>query len=309
MVMRVSTSMFFDRASTQLGNVQGSMAKTQEQLSTGKQITKPSDEPDKASLVTRLESEIARQKSYQGNIKSVEIRLTAEETALKNTSDVMFRIKELSVQAASDTLGPADRQTLALEMTELRNQLLSLANSQDSNGNYLFAGSRVSQMPFAPDAKGVLTYQGDQARMVVAVGDNRRMNLNIPGSDAFGNVVRDDGKGGRVGVGFFQSLGDLINSVKGSDRVAIQRGISEIDTLQQSVSDATAQVGTDLNVVDSQTNVLDEITLRLKTTMSDIQDLDYTEAITKMNKDQLALEAAQSSFAKISKLSLFNYIN
>jgi len=91
--------------------------------------------------------------------------------------------------------------------------------------------------------------------------------------------------------------------------VAIQRGISEIDTLQQGLSDAIAQVGTDLNVVDSQNNVLDEITLRLKVTMSDIQDLDYTEAITKMNKDQLALEAAQSSFAKISKLSLFNYIN
>ena len=86
MVMKVSTSMFFDRASAQLGNVQGSLAKTQEQLSTGKQITKPSDEPDKASLVTRLESEIARQKSYQGNIKSVEIRLKAEETALNSTS-------------------------------------------------------------------------------------------------------------------------------------------------------------------------------------------------------------------------------
>jgi flagellar hook-associated protein 3 FlgL len=309
MVMKVSTSMFFDRASAQLGNVQGSLAKTQEQLSTGKQITKPSDEPDKASLVTRLESEIARQKSYQGNIKSVEIRLKAEETALNSTSDVMYRMKELAVQAANDTLGAADRKTISLEMTELRNQMLSLANSQDSNGNYLFAGSRVSQMPFAPDAKGVLVYKGDQARMVVGVGDNRRMNQNIPGSDAFTNVVRDDGKGGKVGVGFFQSLGDLIDAVKGSNRVAIQRGISEIDSLQQGLSDATAQVGTDLNVVDSQNNVLDEITLRLKTTMSDIQDLDYTEAITKMNKDQLALEAAQSSFAKISKLSLFNYIN
>ncbi|NBX60958.1 MAG: flagellar hook-associated protein 3, partial [Betaproteobacteria bacterium] len=300
MVMKVSTSMFFDRASAQLGNVQGSLAKTQEQLSTGKQITKPSDEPDKASLVTRLESEIARQKSYQGNIKSVEIRLKAEETALNSTSDVMYRMKELAVQAANDTLGAADRKTISLEMTELRNQMLSLANSQDSNGNYLFAGSRVSQMPFAPDAKGVLVYKGDQARMVVGVGDNRRMNQNIPGSDAFTNVVRDDGKGGKVGVGFFQSLGDLIDAVKGNNRVAIQRGISEIDSLQQGLSDATAQVGTDLNVVDSQNNVLDEITLRLKTTMSDIQDLDYTEAITKMNKDQLALEAAQSSFAKIS---------
>ena len=309
MVMKVSTSMFFDRASAQLGNVQGSLAKTQEQLSTAKQITKPSDEPDKASLVTRLESEIARQKSYQGNLKAMEIRLKAQETAFNNTSDVMYRMKELATQAANDTYSDADRKTIALEMTELRNQMLSLANSQDSNGNYLFAGSRVSQMPFGPDAKGVIVYKGDQTRMVVGVGDNRRMNQNIPGSDAFGNVVRDNGKGGRVGIGFFQALGDLIDAVKGSNRVAIQRGISEIDTLQQSLSDATAQVGTDLNVVDSQNNVLDEITLRLKTTMSDIQDLDYTEAITKMNKDQLALEAAQSSFAKISKLSLFNYIN
>ena len=309
MVMKVSTSMFFDRASAQLANVQGNLAKTQEQLSTGKQITKPSDEPDKASLVTRLESEIARQKSYQESIKAIEIRRKAEETALNSTSDVMFRMKELSVQAANDTLGAADRKTIALEMTELRNQILSLANSQDSNGNYLFAGSRVSQMPFSPDAKGVIVYKGDQARMVVGVGDNRRMNQNIPGSDAFITVVRDDGNGGRVGIGFFQAMGDLIEAVKSSNRVAIQRGISEIDTLQQGLSDATAQVGTDLNVVDSQNNVLDEITLRLKTTMSDIQDLDYTEAITKMNKDQLALEAAQSSFAKISKLSLFNYIN
>ena len=309
MVMKVSTSMFFDKASAQLGNVQGSLAKTQAQLSTGKQITKPSDLPDKAALVTRLESEIARQNTYQGNIKTVEIRLTGEETALKNTSDVMFRMKELAIQAANDTLSGADRKTVALELNELRNQVLSLANSQDANGNYYFSGSRVSHMPFGPDAKGVIVYQGDQTRMVVNGGDNRRMSLNLPGSDAFTKVVRDDGKGGSTGVGFFQSLNDLIDAVKGSNRVAIQRGISEIDTLQQGLSNATAKVGTDLNVVDAQNNVLDEITLRLKSTMSDIQDLDYTEAITRMNKDSLALEAAQSSFAKISKLSLFNYIN
>jgi flagellar hook-associated protein 3 FlgL len=89
----------------------------------------------------------------------------------------------------------------------------------------------------------------------------------------------------------------------------MQRGIAEIDTLQQGVSDATAQIGTDMNVVDMQNSVLDEVTLRLKTTKSDTEDLDYTSAITKMNKDQLALEAAQSSFAKISQLSLFKYMN
>ena len=308
MVMKVSTSMFFDRASAQLANVQGNLAKTQEQLSTGKQITKPSDEPDKASLVTRLESEIARQKSYQESIKAIEIRRKAEETALNSTSDVMFRMKELSVQAANDTLGAADRKTIALEMTELRNQILSLANSQDSNGNYLFAGSRVSQMPFSPDAKGVIVYKGDQARMVVGVGDNRRMNLNLPGSDAFVRVVRENQKGEKSGVDFFQVLADAVTAIEAGDSTDTQRAVLEVDALQNGITESLGQVGADLTVVDMQTNVLDETLLQFKNTRSDLEDLDYTEAISRMNKDQLALEAAQSSFAKISQLSLFQYI-
>jgi flagellar hook-associated protein 3 FlgL len=307
--MKISTTLYFDRANQQLGDVQGELAKTQEQLSTGKQIVKPSDSPDKASLVTRLESELARQSGYQNTLKTVNTRLQASETVLKNTSDVMVRIKELAVQAASDTLSPADRQSIALEIGSLKDQMLSLANTQDTNGNYLFSGSRVGSPAFSKDAKGVVVYQGDESRMKVAVGDNRRMNLNMPGSDAFVKVIRDDGKGNKVGVGFFQAIDDLANAVKNSDHTNMQRGIAEIDGLQQGVSDATAQIGTDMNVVDMQNSVLDEITLRLKTTKSDAEDLDYTSAITKMNKDQLALEAAQSSFAKISQLSLFKYMN
>ena len=307
--MKISTTLYFDRATQQLGNVQGELTKTQEQLSTGKQIVKPSDSPDKASSVTRLESELARQTSYQNTLKSVNTRLQSEEAALKNTSDVLLRIKELSIQAASDSLAPADRQSLALEVTSLKDQILSFANTQDTNGNYLFSGSRVGQPAFGQDARGQVVYQGDQARMKVAVGDNRRMNMNMPGSDAFVKVVRTDNKGQQSAVGFFQALDDLAQAIKTSDHAKMQNGIAEMDTLQQGTSDALAQVGTDMNVVDMQNNVLDEVTLRLKTTKSDTEDLDYTSAITKMNKDQLALEAAQSSFAKISQLSLFKYMN
>jgi flagellar hook-associated protein 3 FlgL len=246
---------------------------------------------------------------YQDTLKAVNVRLTAEETALKNTSDVMYRIKELAVQAANDTLGPQDRQSVALELSNLKEQVLSLANTQDTNGNYLFSGSRVGSPAFGKDAKGHVVYQGDESRMKVAVGDNRRMNLNIPGSDAFVRLVRVDPKGNKVGIGFFQALADMVDSVKNSDRPNIQRGIGEIDRMQQGISDATAQIGSDLSVVDMQNSVLDETTLRLKSTLSDVQDLDYTEAITRMNKDQLALEAEQSSFAKISQLSLFKYMN
>jgi len=307
--MKISTTLFFNNASNQLGNVQGELSKTQIQLSTGLQIVKPSDSPDKAALVTRLESELARQASYQDTLKSVNTRLQSQETALKNTSDVLTRMKELAIQAANDTLSVSDRNTIALEISSLRDQALSLANTQDANGNYLFSGSRVGLPAFGADAKGKIIYQGDQSRMKVAVGDSRRMNLNMPGSDAFVKVVRDDGKGGQIGTGFFNAIDDLVTSVKSSDYNNIQRGIKELSFLQQGVSDASAQVGADMNVVDMQNSVLDEIVLRLKTTRSDVQDLDYTSAVTKMNKDQLALEAAQSSFAKISQLTLFKYMN
>ena len=307
--MKISTTLFFDRSTQQLGNVQANLSKTQEQLSTGLQIVKPSDAPDKAALVTRLESELSRQTGYQNTLKAVNVRLTSEETALKNTSDVLYRIKELAVQAANDTLSQQDRQSVALELSTLRDQVLSLANSQDSNGNYLFSGSKASEPAFSQDAKGHVSYQGDQARMKVNVGDNRRLNLNMPGSDAFVRVVRDDGKGNKSAVDFFQSLDDLVAAVKSSDHVAIQRGVSEVDSLQNGISEGLGQIGADLNVIDMQNNVLDQVILRLKTTRSDVEDLDYTTAITKMNKDQLALEAAQSSFAKISQLSLFKYMN
>jgi flagellar hook-associated protein 3 FlgL len=309
MVMKVSTGQYFDNASSQLANLQNSLSQTQTQLSTSLQIVKPSDAPDKASLVTRLNTEIAKQNTYVSTIKTLQNSLTAQETALRSADDVMARVKELTVQANSDTMSSADRQTISNELTQLRDQILSIANTQDSNGNYIFAGSRVGQPAFGPDAKGKINYQGDQTRLTVAVGDSRVINMNTPGSDAFTRLVRDDGKGGKVGVGFFQSLGDLINSVKSSDKAGMQQGLKEIDTMTLGLSDANAKVGTSLNIADMQSSILGEVNLRLQTTLSDIQDLDYTKAITKMNKDELALQAAQSGFAKISKLSLFNYIN
>ena len=111
-------------------------------------------------------------------------------------------------------MGKLDRESIAVEIESLRDQVLSLANTQDTSGNYIFAGSRVTEPSFAPNGQGAIDYQGDQSRMQVAVGDNRMMNVNRPGSDAFVRVVRDDGKGGTVGVGFFQALGDLAKAVR-----------------------------------------------------------------------------------------------
>jgi flagellar hook-associated protein 3 FlgL len=156
-----------------------------------------------------------------------------------------------------------------------------------------------------------LQYQGDQTRARIAVGDQREIPLNRPGTTAFVRVVRSDGIGGSGGVGFFQALDELIAGVKatnGSGAAAMQRGLTEVDALHLGVVLAQSDAGTDMKVVEQQTTLMEDTQLDLKKALSNVEDLDMAEAITLMQKQLLSLEAAQSTFAKVSQLSLFSYI-
>jgi flagellar hook-associated protein 3 FlgL len=306
--MKVSTSYLYDRAVTQMTTSQTELAKSQAQLSSGKNVLMPSDSPEEATTIQRLKSVIARQESFERAIDSAENRLKAEEIALDGVSNVLTRLKELSIQASNDTYGPDDRAAIALEMQGLQDDLLSFANTRDVNGAYLFSGSRVSTPAFGKDAAGQIVYQGDETVNLVDVGDQRQLRSNRTGTQVFERVVRELPNGDKQGVSFFQSVQDLVKAVQSSDRDGMNQGIRELDRLSQGVALSLAQVGSDANVVDGQRLVLDETRLQLKTVLSKAEDLDYTEAVTKMQKQMLALEASQASFAQISRLSLFEYI-
>ena len=291
-----------------MSTVQSNLTQTQAQLAQGKQIINASDAPNQAATIQRLKSILSRQESYQSSLNTVKARLQGEDSALQSVSELLVRAKEVAVQGANDTLNNGDRKALAKEMQSLRDQMLSLANTKDSNGNFLFAGSRVKQPAFSETANGSPVYMGDQTRMNVRVSDQQNIPINRTGTDAFVPVARVDKDGATVGVGFFQVMDNLIaglNTANGND---IRRGSGELDNLQQGLSLAHAQVGTNLNMVDQQTSIIEDTTLNLKSTLSSIEDLDYASAITKMNQQMLSLEAAQSSFAKVSQLSLFNFI-
>ena len=309
MVSRVSTGQYFDNSTTQLTALQNSLSKTQTQLSTSLNIVNPSDAPDKASLVSKLNTQISQQNDYNTTLQTLQTSLQTQDTALQNVSTVLTKMKELMTQAANDTTSVSDRATIAQQLTQLRDQVLSIANTKDSDGNFIFAGSKVATTPFAPNAAGVIDYTGDQQRNLVPVGNSLSLHSNTPGSDAFVRVDRPDGKGGTIGVGFFQSFGDAIDAVKGSNQPNMQRALGEINQLTLGVSSADADVGTTMQTATTQASILSETTVTLKSTLSNVQDLDYTAAITKMNKDELALQAAQSTFAKISQQSLFKYIS
>ena len=293
--MKISTSYLFDRSVSQMSTVQSDLAHTQAQVSASKQVLNPSDAPDQAAAIQRLKSVLAKQASYDKTLTTVQARLEGEDTTLKSVSDLLIRAKEIATQSANGTLNTSNRQALAVEL-------------KDSNGNYFFSGSRLKQSPFSQDAQGEVTYQGDQTRMQVQVGDQRSIPLNRSGTEAFVGVVRTDASGQKSTREFFGVMDDLIAGVTNSDPKAMTRGVGEMDNLLNGVSLAQANVGTDLNVVDQQKQVISDTNLTLKTTLSNIEDLDMAEAITKMNKQMLSLEASQSSFAKITQLNLFNFI-
>ena len=324
--MKISTNLMFERAANQMTSAQTNLAKSQAQMAQGKQIINPSDAPDQASTVQRLKSILSRQDSYQTALNTVQNRLQGEDSTLSSVGDLLIRAKEIAVQANNDTLSSNNRKALGVELQGLRDQMLSLANSKDASGNYLFAGSRSTLPPFLSSAGGSPQYVGDQTRMNVMVGENRSMQINRSGTDVFTPVNRNLDNGKTEGVGFFTALDDLISAVNTPERSAagnpvsgnasvmtqhakMQRGLGELDVMLQGLTSAQASIGSGLKGIEQQQSVIEDTVLNIKTTLSSVEDLDYTQAITKMNQQMMALEAAQSSFAKISQLSLFNFIN
>jgi flagellar hook-associated protein 3 FlgL len=155
--MKISTQLMFDKASQQMSQVQSGLAQ-------GKQVLNPSDAPDQAATIQRLKSILSRQDSFQAGLNTVKARLEGEDSTLKSVNDLIVRSKEIVIQANNDSLSPSDRKALGTELQALRDQMLSLANTRDSNGNYLFSGSRVSQAAFSSSEA---SQQIEQAQMLL----------------------------------------------------------------------------------------------------------------------------------------------
>jgi flagellar hook-associated protein 3 FlgL len=306
--MQISTNFLFDRATSQLSTIQNDLAKSQAQIAAQKQVLNPSDAPDQAAAIARLKSVLGRQESYGKSLDDLNSRLSIQGSTLENASNALIKINELAIQASNSANDPASRVLLATEMRGMRDQLLSLANSRDLNGKFIFSGSRMNTPPFAPDVQGQMVYQGDQTQMLQDIGDQRSVAMNRPGSQTFVRVVRQASDGSSAGVGFFQSIDELIDGVATSNSSAMQRGLAEVDDLQLGLVQAQSQTGSDMQVIEQQNATIQDTQLTLKSALSNLEDLDYASAITQMKKQMLALEAAQSSFVKITQLSLFSYL-
>ncbi|MDQ2077344.1 flagellar hook-associated protein FlgL [Marinimicrobium sp. ABcell2] len=179
--MRVSTSQIYNLANISMTNAQSAVNRTNEQISTGKRVLSPADDPVAATKILRLNQELARADQFDKNISAAEHALNQEEVALDGIVNLLQRMKELSVQAGNTgVLTRNDYQALAAEVDSRLEELLNLQNTRNSSGQYIFAGHQGSTRPFVADGGGNYSYHGDEGQLRLQASEN----VTVPVSDS-----------------------------------------------------------------------------------------------------------------------------
>ncbi|OAI28858.1 flagellar hook-associated protein FlgL [Methylomonas koyamae] len=302
--MRISTSWNQQLGLSAMLDQQSKLNETQLKLSSGKKYLNPAENAVAATSMLNFEQNIKENEQYQTNIGAARQRLGLEESNLANATDVLHRIRELTVQALNDTNTQTNRQQIAMEIDELNKQLLSIANTKNANGEYLFSGYASDRQAFTdtPD----YAYQGDANQRHIAIGPNRLVTDGDPGEAVFGTIQLAPLSAGSID-NVLQAVAQLSSDLKSNTPNKLS--LDDLDRALVRFDNVRASAGARLNALDDQENLNADYILDNKSTASDIGDLDYAEALSKFNQQQIALQAAQHAFTKVQNLSLFNYIS
>ncbi|MEP1269207.1 MAG: flagellar hook-associated protein FlgL, partial [Marinobacter sp.] len=232
-----------------LQDLNSSLNQTQEQISTGKRVNKPSDDPVAAARILKLDQELSRIETYQRNAGLAENRLQQEESALASSVDVIQRIRELTVQAGNGSLSPNDRKSISSEMKERIGQLANIANTRDASGEYIFSGFQGSTAAFGKDASGSWVYQGDEGQRVLEIDDGVTVPISDHGKGIYSSVPAavfaesDPGNAAAARIDGIQVINDGALSAVSPDDITIT-----VDTVAGTVSAVNSRTGDPLTV-------------------------------------------------------------
>lgn len=191
--MRISTSQMTQQALAAMLEQQTNLSNTQLKISTGKSYLQPAEDPVAASQTLGLKKSLSQTGQYQKNADFASSRLRLEETTLQSATTVLNRARELAIQGNNAFISNADRKIIALELRQRVDELLSLANTQDANGEYVYAGFQSNTKPFAYNGTGGVSYSGDQGQRFIQIGQTRQVATGDPGFDVFMKIRNGNG--------------------------------------------------------------------------------------------------------------------
>lgn len=307
--MRITTNLMSHNLLRSLEQANSRMTLLQTQLSTGRSLTKPSDDPVATETALRMNNTIASMEQWKKNASEALSYLESTESILSNMTAMLQRIRELTVQGATGSLSNNDRMQIAQEIDQLTMQFQVLANSQ-VNTKYIFAGTKIDAPPVeaytgtgTPPA--ITKWAGNDKVLEIEVGPNVTMPIAINGQQLFGITFNSDGS---ANSSFFNMLHELSTALRNSDHEAINASLDKIDIEIDNFLELRSQLGARTNRMRTIYDQLDNSIINLKQTLSQIQDVDMAAAIMEFNSVQNTFRAALSVGAQIIQPSLVDFI-
>lgn len=316
--MRMSTSMIYQQNLSGVTNNQSLWMQSGQQLSSGKRVLYPSDDPLAASQAVMISQSISENSQYALARTFARQNISMEETVLRSAADGIKDMKTLIVNAGDGTISDNDRDSLATQLQGLKDQLLSQANSTDGNGRFIFAGFANDKPPFV-DQNGTVAYQGSNSAIEQKVDANRTMTVGHTGSSVFMSLtsnVKPEPDGSPSETNVFKSIDMALKALKtplqGADEATraqvtadLDKASRGLDNSYNNVLSTSAVLGTQLQELD----VLDSIGIENNTAnqnqLTALVDADVVEAISSYYMQQAALQASYKTFSDMQGMSLF----
>jgi len=270
----------------------------QNQLSSGNRITRPSDDPVGIENALRIKSSISHVEQWKANASEGLAYMNTTDTTLGDMTSMLQRAKELAIQGANGSMSPDDRNKIALEIDQIKEQMVQLSNTRVGS-KYIFGGT-ANKEPFP---NGATQWQGSDDIVKFQVGSSLSLEISVNGRDLFGVDDSD-----LSNIGMFKSLDNLSNALKTSDMNAIQTSIGDLEDQADNVVNYRAQLGARQNRMDSLYQQLDTTALNLTQSLSDIMDADIAKTLVDFKSQENVYQAALSVGAKIIQPSLVDFM-
>ena len=190
--MRISSNTLFENSVSQLGTLQGNLAKTQMQLASNRRMLTAADDPIAASRALEITQSQAVNSQFAVNRQNARASLSEVELTLGGVTSLIQDVQTLAMSAGNGVLKPSDLSTIATELSGRLDDLLGLANSADTSGGYMFGGFRTTTPPFSKTASGA-DYNGDQGQRKLQVGLSREVPISDSGNSIFQSNVTGNG--------------------------------------------------------------------------------------------------------------------
>ncbi len=278
------------------------MQDTQEKLSSGKQINRPSDDPSGTRKVLGLKTEERQIQQFLSNTALAKEQIKFTSLTLENIQETVSKVKELTIQASNDTNGPTDRKIIASEIDSLLESVLQNANA-DNNGRYIFSGTKTFTPAFATtrDNNGDISsvsYSGNNEEIKYQIGPNSFIQTNLPGGKMF-----QDNK-------IFSTLISLRDALNAGtfNSSAFTTLRNTLDTASNSLLSEITKFGAKANRLDLTTSSLENSQTALKELVSDTEDADMASLIMDLKQQENILQSSLQTGAKIIQPTLLDFL-